>query len=161
MAAKIKMQESQSLLLRWLQQRARAHFRKLSQTRIVAGAKGLRKAEVSILLVSDLKMRKINGQWRGKDSSTDVLSFPLFDGKKLKIPLNSQLPLELGDVVISLPTAKRQAREHQLTLRRELDLLLVHGILHLLGFDHERSKSESLKMQNWEKKLLGKAGLIR
>lgn len=127
----------------------------------MAGAKGLRKAEVSILLVSDLKMRKINGQWRGKDSSTDVLSFPLFDGKKLKIPLNSQLPLELGDVVISLPTAKRQAREHQLTLRRELDLLLVHGILHLLGFDHERSKSESLKMQNWEKKLLGKAGLIR
>lgn len=127
----------------------------------MAGAKGLQKAEVSILLVSDAKMRKINKQWRGKDSSTDVLSFPLFEGEKLEIPLKSLHPLELGDVVISLPTAKRQAREHEVGLRQELDLLLVHGMLHLLGLDHERSKAECQKMKNWEIKLLGKAGLIR
>lgn len=67
---------------------------------------------------------------------------------------------ELGDVVISLDTAKRQANEHEVTLRQELDLLLVHGLLHLIGFDHEISREEERRMRRWEKKLLGGKGLI-
>lgn len=68
---------------------------------------------------------------------------------------------ELGDVVISLDTAQRQAGEHGVTLSQELDLLLVHGLLHLIGFDHEVSAAEERRMRRWEKKLLQRDGLIR
>jgi probable rRNA maturation factor len=61
--------------------------------------------------------------------------------------------------VISIDTAKRHAKEHRLTLRQELDLLLVHGILHLLGFDHELGEKEDATMRRWERKLLGRDGL--
>jgi probable rRNA maturation factor len=63
--------------------------------------------------------------------------------------------------VISLGTAKSQAEEHGVTLARELDLLLVHGLLHLLGFDHELSPDEEKRMRRWERKLMGSEGLIR
>lgn len=66
----------------------------------------------------------------------------------------------LGDVVISVETAAVQAKERGHSLKKELDILLVHGILHLLGYDHEYSKSESLRMRRMEKKILGHQGLI-
>jgi rRNA maturation RNase YbeY len=68
---------------------------------------------------------------------------------------------ELGDIVISVDTARRQAKEHAVSLKNELDLLLVHGLLHLLGFDHEISPAEEKRMRRWERKLLaGGRGLI-
>jgi probable rRNA maturation factor len=92
-----------------------------------------------------------------------VLSFPLVDEAELRA-LAKMRPLpdwELGDIVISFDTAKRQAKEHAVSLREELDLLLVHGLLHLLGFDHEVSAEQEKRMRRWEKKLMGRDGLIR
>jgi rRNA maturation RNase YbeY len=92
-----------------------------------------------------------------------VLSFPLVGAAELRA-LARMKPVpdwELGDIVVSLDTAKRQAEEHGVTLRQELDLLLVHGLLHLIGFDHEVSPEEERRMRRWEKKLLGWDGLIR
>ena len=115
----------------------------------------LKRAELSLLLTSDSGIRALNKKWRGKNKATDVLSFPLHSMQA--IPDGSW---ELGDLVISLDRAKAQAKEHGVTLRQELDLLLVHGLLHLIGFDHEISSQEAQRMRLWEQKLLGRAGLI-
>ena len=127
------------------------------------GAAALKRAELSLWLCGDSQIRKLNKEWRRKDKATDVLSFPLVGEAELRA-LAKMKPVpdwELGDIVISLDTAKRQAEEHGVTLRQELDLLLVHGLLHLLGFDHEISPEEERRMRRWEKKLLARDGLIR
>lgn len=114
------------------------------------------------MLTTDADIRRLNKEWRGKNKATDVLSFPLQDHASLK-KIARQKPLtpwELGDVVISLPTAQAQARARNHSLRQELDLLLVHGILHLLGFDHEISAAGERRMRYWEQKLVGKRGLL-
>src|SRR5215510_3480396 len=87
------------------------------------------KAELSLALIGNREMRKLNAQYRHKDYSTDVLSFPA----ESKFPLVARL---LGDVVISVDKAASQATEHGRTLDQEMATLLVHGIVHLLGYDH-------------------------
>lgn len=89
-------------------------------------------AELTVTLVDDETMRELNAQWRGKDTSTDVLSFAMTEGEYGDI--NPQL---LGDVVISVPTALRQARDGRRELMDEVTMLLAHGLLHLLGYDHQ------------------------
>ena len=108
---------------------------------------GLAQAELSVLLVSDAEMRRLNRAWRRRDRSTDVLAFAQREG-----PGGAPAGL-LGDVVISVDTARRQAAEHGLTLVREGERLLVHGLLHLLGYDHERSAAEARRMQRRERAL--------
>ena len=114
--------------------------------------------ELSILMVDDSRIRELNLQYRDKDSATDVLSFPQFEEKDSATDVLSFPQLEedeepgfsghlLGDVVLSIETAQIQAKEHNLSLEEELILLLIHGILHLLGYDHERSASEAEAMQ--------------
>lgn len=105
----------------------------------------------------------MNYSWRGKNKATDVLSFPQWEKPELKrlAKARSVPSWELGDVVISLDTAKKQAKEHGITVERELEILLVHGILHLLGYDHEISPTEQRKMEALERKLLGESGLIQ
>lgn len=98
--------------------------------------------ELSVLVVNDARMRKLNHQYRGIDRTTDVLSFPQDDGEDDEF----DSPL-LGDVVVSAETARNQAREHKLSFEEELILLLIHGILHLLGYDHERSAKEERQMR--------------
>jgi len=106
-------------------------------------------AELSILLVGDEEMRGINAEYRGKDRPTDVISFAMSDGE---FPgLNKDI---LGDVVISLDTARRQAVERGVSIRQEVDFLLIHGILHLNGYDHERGEPERLKMEKKERDLI-------
>lgn len=106
-------------------------------------------AELSILLAGDEEMREINAEYRGKDRPTDVISFAMSDGE---FPaLNKDI---LGDVVISLDTAKRQAIERGVTIAQEVNFLLIHGILHLNGYDHERSEPERLKMEKKEMELI-------
>ena len=104
-------------------------------------------AELSLLLVSDAVMRRLNRQWRGQDRPTDVLSFAQAEG-----PTGAP-PGLLGDVVISIDTARRQAAECAAPLASELDRLLIHGVLHLLGYDHERSPAEARRMQRRERAL--------
>jgi len=102
--------------------------------------------EVSLTLVSDRRMRALNRRWRGKDSSTDVLSFP-------------QHGASIGDVVISLQRARRQAREGGWPLAAELRRLLAHGLLHCLGHDHH-NRAAARRMASAERRLLGRDGLV-
>jgi len=89
-------------------------------------------AELSVLLCDDAHIHELNRAYRDRDQPTDVLAFAMQEGERLV----AAGPLLLGDVVISLPTADRQARERGRRLRREVVELLAHGLLHLLGFDH-------------------------
>jgi len=103
--------------------------------------------QLSIALVSDREIRALNRRWRGKDRPTDVLSFPLDE------------PGAQGDVVISLDTARRQAREGGWSLAAELRRLLAHGILHCKGYDHERP-ADARRMAAAERRLLGRQGMV-
>ena len=94
-------------------------------------------------------MRTLNRNYRKKDKTTDVLSFAFREGGGTQVRTDM-----LGDIVISVPVAERQAREDGETLTRSIDRLLVHGLLHLLGYDHERSAAEARRMQTRERRLL-------
>ncbi len=101
------------------------------------------------MVVGDRAMRTLNRRYRGKDRTTDVLSFPFHEG-----PFAGVVPHALGDIVLSLPTAVRQAREAGEPLGREIDRLLIHGLLHLLGYDHERGPADQRRMQRRERMLM-------
>jgi len=115
----------------------------------------LHESELSLSLVTDRAIRRLNRTWRKKDKATDVLSFPAGD-----LPEGVPGRKPLGDVVISLDTAKRQAKEHKRSLQDELALYLAHGLLHLIGYDHEKSPAEARKMAQMEERLLGSAGML-
>ncbi len=106
-------------------------------------------AELSILLADDATVRELNRSYRGADAPTDVLSFAQSEGEPFARP-DSTAP-HLGDVVISIDTARRQADEYKLTLGDEVAHLLVHGILHLLGYDHEQPEdAAAMRLQEYE-----------
>jgi rRNA maturation RNase YbeY len=107
----------------------------------------LGETELSILLVNDREMRALNRRYRGIDRPTDVLAFAQGEGA------GGTPDGLLGDVVISVDAAKRQAREAGESLGWEADRLLIHGLLHLLGYDHERSAAEARRMQRRERML--------
>jgi probable rRNA maturation factor len=107
---------------------------------------GLSKVELSIALVSDTQIKRLNKLYRNKDKPTDVLSFPI--GEKVEDWLI------LGDIVISVDTAKRQAQELGHSLEEELKRLLVHGLVHLLGYDHELGGEEEKKFFELEEFVL-------
>jgi probable rRNA maturation factor len=104
------------------------------------------RAELSVALVGNREIQGLNSRYRAKDEPTDVLSFT--SGEIL--PGGA---LILGDVVISLEKAGKQARAARRTLEKEVETLLVHGILHLLGYDHERSSEEARIMRALERKI--------
>jgi probable rRNA maturation factor len=109
-------------------------------------------AELGILFVGDQRMRGLNRRYLGKDRTTDVLAFAM---REACTPHASRLtPDMLGDVVISIPTALRQAKEARRSLDEELACLLVHGTLHLCGYDHERSEKEARRMHRRERMVL-------
>jgi probable rRNA maturation factor len=113
-------------------------------------------AELAVTFVGDRRMRRLNREYRNKDCSTDVLAFAMRDAPT---PQASRVtPRPVGDVVISIPTAQRQAREGGRSLDEELTVLLVHGILHLCGYDHERSEREARRMQRRERAILQRLG---
>jgi rRNA maturation RNase YbeY len=99
--------------------------------------------ELSLLLTDDAEIQSLNKTYRDLDKATDVLSFPQDEDA-----VNESGDTLLGDVVISMETAARQAEEHHLSFNEELILLAIHGILHLLGFDHERSPQDARIMQD-------------
>jgi len=105
---------------------------------------------VVIAFVSDSKMRQLNAEFRGKDLTTDVLSFP-FEADEFETDQNT-----LGDVAISLEQAHRQAIENDLTFPTEIKQLILHGILHLCGYDHETDNGEmnSLEIKLRDKLLI-------
>lgn len=115
----------------------------------------LKRLEVSVLCVNDERMRRLNQLYRGIDKTTDVLSFPLMTSEMFSSSYVSRLTshFSLGDIVISLPQARRQAKEYKTTFYRELARLLVHGLLHLLGYDHEKNNYQATKMRRMEAEL--------
>jgi len=113
--------------------------------------------EISIVFAGDRFMRGLNLAWRGKDKTTDVLSFPMEDDVWACADRPAGLlPLELGDIVISVPQAIRQAKEYGVMLSEEIARLLVHGTLHLLGYDHERGTAEARAMRALEAAIVRK-----
>lgn len=119
---------------------------------------GCTNAELSVLITGDRKMRALNRQYRGKDSTTDVLSFPAIEGGdalKAAFSRKDGPPAALGDIVISASRALKQSEEIGQPLDDELMFLLVHGILHLLGYDHETSPTEKRAMEKKQKELVG------
>jgi len=115
---------------------------------------GYLKSEISILFIDDIEMRVLNKRYRGKDKTTDVLSFSQIDGYKNSKLRTLNTELLLGDVVISVETAKRQAKERGHSFNREVLILLTHGILHLLGYDHEGDRKKAVEMRRKEKELM-------
>jgi rRNA maturation RNase YbeY len=118
----------------------RGHVR--SRGRQILRALALGAAELSVALVGDPEMRILNRTYRRRDRSTDVLAFPAGDDA----PRAARMPVVLGDVVISIDTAALQARADRTSVAARLDALLIHGVLHLIGYDHEISPTEARRM---------------
>lgn len=126
--------------------------------------------EISLAIVGDGRIRKLNKMYRGKNKVTDVLAFAeksVLEYLKKAFPKIKQIPREensfveapdgisrLGEIVICYPRAKKQARRAGHSLEEELSVLLIHGILHLLGYDHEKSEEEQEKMKSLSSEIL-------
>ena len=126
-----------------LDSRYKSSLRKIAETvlknlRIPSGS------ELSVCFIDDRRMRQLNREWREIDRTTDVLSFPQGGGPDYTL---------LGDIVISMDTAKRHSDNYGNTLHDEIKKLIVHGILHLLGYDHKK-KSEKDVMREMESDLM-------
>lgn len=119
--------------------------------------------EVSVLISDDENVKMLNAEHRGKDSATDVLSFPIleFDEEGNALDEDDFGGLLLGDIVISLQRAYAQADEYGHSPLREVGFLCAHSTLHLLGYDHEDSEQSRLIMREKEEKALGALGLVR
>lgn len=118
---------------------------------------GQESSELSLALIGNDEMQKLNARYRHQDYPTDVLSF----AAGADLPLGSPL---LGDVIISVEKAAQQAKERQHTLDHEMVTLMIHGVVHLLGYDHERSTRDAQAMQRVERRIyrqLCERGLFR
>ena len=108
---------------------------------------------LTVAFVSDRAMRELNRMWRGKRTTTDVLSFPAEQADFEKAE-----GLSLGDIVISIEQAAAQAKEHRLSLENEVAQLILHGLLHLSGYDHETDHGEMNRLELKLRKRLGIEG---
>lgn len=115
-------------------------------------ALALPEAEVSILLLDDRGISALNERYLQKAGPTDVISFPMQDAA-----LPAIQPQLLGDIAISVETAVRQAAERGISCEEELADLLIHGLLHLLGYDHETSADDRRRMRTKQRRILAQA----
>lgn len=113
----------------------------------------------SLVLTDDAEVRALNAEWRGKDKPTNVLSFPMLERGEL-LALTPEGPPELlGDIALALETCQREADEKGITLEHHTAHLIVHGLLHLAGHDHETSPEEARAMEELEIKALALIGI--
>ncbi len=111
---------------------------------------GGKNGDIDLILIPDKVMKKMNKEYRGKNTPTDVISFAyleVVESKKIKTDVVA------GDIFISVDTAKKQAKEKNLSLKKEMAELFIHGLLHCFGFDHKTEKQE-IKMQKTASKIL-------
>lgn len=134
-------QSAHKIDVRWLKKQGRLILQHLD----------MEDGELSVLLTDDTEIHELNRQYRDKDRPTDVLSFPQDDDA-----VNEKGARLLGDVVVSVDTAHRQAADHHLSLQEELILLLIHGILHLMGYDHETSRQDARYMKQKTQEVFGR-----
>jgi probable rRNA maturation factor len=124
--------------------------KKIRQTAsVILDALDCPEAELSILIVDDQQIAQLNHQYLNREGSTNVIAFPMRRG-----PFSDIAPNLLGDVVISADTAEREAQRAGISTQDRFDQLLIHGILHLLGYDHEHSAADASKMEGKAKALL-------
>ena len=116
--------------------------------------------EISVRFVDDEEIHNLNLSYRNKDASTDVLSFPMGENGEYDVNLDTGAKI-LGDIVISLEHAVRQADMDGHSLQREIGFLTVHSMLHLLGYDHEAGGIEQVRMREKEEAILTQLGLKR
>lgn len=114
------------------------------------------KGTFSVAFVSKKQIQKLNQEWMGKDYVTDVLSFPL----DLEPPPSPEIPWEIGEIIISVERAEEQAKELGHSFEREMAFLFVHGMLHVLGFDH-MEPAEERDMFGRQKQILDRLGITR
>lgn len=112
-------------------------------------------ADFALIFIDDEKMQELNNEYRGIDRTTDVLSFALEDNQEIELPIR-----ELGDIFISIPKMKAQAKEYGHSEKRELSFLVVHGLLHLLGYDHTRSEEDEKIHFGLQDKILNDLNII-
>ena len=112
------------------------------------GLLGLDAAEMSVVLLDDAEMAAYNEQYRKKQGPTNVLAFPVEREAGAMLP-----EAELGDILVSVDTARREAVAEGISLHHRLARLIIHGLLHLIGYDHERSEDEALRMWDFEQQL--------
>ena len=132
--------------------------RVLNLAQAVLDCIGESSADMSVSFVGDRRMRRLNRQYRHKDRSTDVLAFAF---REARAPHRfNRSAAHLGDVVIALSTARRQARAAHRSLDEEIVALLIHGVLHLCGYDHERGRDEALRMHRKDRQVRRRLGVI-
>jgi probable rRNA maturation factor len=149
--------------------RARGYARALrADAKCLLSALGLRRTELSVAIVDDATIQGLNREFRGKDSPTDVLSFSQIEeigSSASNLDRLSNVPgTLLGDVVISIDTALRQASQYRVAPAARLRTLLIHGTLHLIGYDHERSRVDARRMFARERELVqavSRGGTVR
>ncbi|MBE9547528.1 MAG: rRNA maturation RNase YbeY [Proteobacteria bacterium] len=107
-----------------------------------------RDKEISLLFIDDDGIREINKEYLGRDYPTNVIAFSMTEGEFGDIN-----PDMLGDIIISVETALRNAKDAEIEFEEELDFLMIHGILHLLGYDHETSEADARRMEEKEREL--------
>ncbi len=105
--------------------------------------------ELSILILDDLQIEVLNKKYLNKTGPTNVLAFPMHEGRFSDIT-----PQLLGDVVISADTAEKESRSMEISLEERFGELLVHGILHLMGYDHEKTEKEAVEMESRSRELM-------
>jgi probable rRNA maturation factor len=113
--------------------------------------------EVSLVLADDATVQGLNRDWRGKDKPTNVLSFAALDDEDA--PQVEGAPLLLGDVILAFETCRAEAEEQGKPLPDHLSHLVVHGVLHLLGYDHEQDEAEAEEMERLEAAILARFGI--
>jgi probable rRNA maturation factor len=163
-----------SVILNWMNEQTEVALPdslilKLEQVlQVAAEVEEVDAGEVVLTFVNDEEIRSINLEFRDKDKATDVLSFPQWednDDEMLIVYDEDDAPEEdaepIGDIVISLQTALRQAEEFGHSLEREVCFLFVHGFLHLLGYDHEEGDAEEAEMFAKQDAILNQAGIPR
>ena len=134
----INQQVGKKISERWLNKIVKGIF----------GVVGAKNAEISVAFVGDREMEKLNKVWRGKNKTTDVLSFTYEKYKR-----GSKKPL-VGEIIISYPRAARQAKERKASTAEEIKMLLIHGALHLAGYDHERNLRQAREMEKLQNKMV-------
>ncbi len=113
------------------------------------------KACLSIIFIDDTEMHELNKKYRGINRTTDVLSFALEDNNTFPLPIR-----ELGDIFVSIPKMQAQAVEYEHSEKRELSFLVCHGLLHLLGYDHTKSKEEEEKQFSLQEEILNDLNIV-
>ena len=121
----------------------------------LARALRLGKESFAVALVGDREIAALNRRYRGKAMATDVLSFPASNGKRSGVPTDGRRAGYRGDVVISVETARRNARRLGHSAAEEIKLLTLHGVLHLLGYDHESDQGQMARREHRLRRRLG------